>query len=204
MLFWRQEKETVISFVSSFPERILHNAPKVFYRLFSMTKCGCLLLKILRPFVPIQRKRRDDAFCSKCSHCLLPHKLPISTICLQLFLHVTFSCWLRTFQSRSVAWVWFSTGSSYTGSSGYGTVVGGSSGNVSNWIPSLANKAYFHCCVHLFHDRGRVLVGFSQKALLWRGVLRESIADCDKLCLLTVVLVNWATLVYLVVEIGQC
>ena len=52
---------------------------------------------------------------------------------------------------------------------------------VSNWIPTFANNANFHCCVRLSHESGGVIVGFSQKASMWRGVMRESVADCAML-----------------------
>ena len=133
LLFSRQENETVISYVSSFYERILHQTPEFFHRLFFYDEerlralCRCW-------------DREEMIFCSQCSHGLSPHKVPISSIFSQLFFHVTFSCWLRTFVSRSVSWVLFSTGSSYTSSGGYATVVNGWLSNVSNWIPSLAKK----------------------------------------------------------------
>ena len=157
----------------------------------SMMKCRLLLLKIPRPSVPIHRGRRDETFYSQCSQGLSPHKITISSIFLHLFCHVTFSCWFRTILLRSAGWVWFSTGSSYTSSSRYTTIVGAPLSNFSNCVPSLANNTNFHCCVHLSNERGGVTVGFSQKASIWRGVLRISTADCAMLCLLAVLLDNW-------------
>ena len=170
----------------------------------SMMKCRLLLLKIPRPSVPIHRWRRDEIFYSQCSQGLSPHKITISLIFLKLFCHVTFSCWFRTILSRSVGWVWFSTGSSYTSSSRYTTVVGAPLSNCSNWVPSLANNANFHCCVHLSNERGDVTVGFSQKASIWRGVSRILTADCAMLCLLAVLLANWVTVVYLSAYLSNC
>ena len=53
---------------------------------------------------------------------------------LDLFCHVTFSCWLRIILSRSVAWLLFSTGFSYTRSGVYVTAVCGPLRSISNWI----------------------------------------------------------------------
>ena len=52
---------------------------------FSLRKCGCLLLKILRPSVPMQRQRSEAAFRSQISQALSPHKMPISSMFWHLF-----------------------------------------------------------------------------------------------------------------------
>ena len=118
---------------------------------------------------------------------------------LHLFCYVTFSCWFWIFRSRSVAWVWFSTGASYNGSGGYLTATCGPLSNFSNCIPSVVN---FHCCVHLSHERGDVMVGFSHKASICRVVLRESVVDCAMLCSVTLLVVNWVATVVLPTELN--
>ena len=60
------------------------------------------------------------------------------------------------------------------GSRGFANVVGGPLSNVSNCIHSLANNANFHCCVHLSHERGGVMVSFSQQAPICRGILQST------------------------------
>ena len=126
---------------------LLHHTPKFAisnYELGKITfwKFDSLLFQCI--------ERGEAAFCSNCTQGLSPHKIPISSIFLHLFCHVTFSCWLRTFLLRSVAWLWFSTGSSYKGSGGYVTVEGGPLSIVSNCIHS-SQYANFHCCVYLSH-----------------------------------------------------
>ena len=74
---------------------------------------------------------------------LSPHIMSITPIFFHLFLHVTFSCRLRIFISRSIAWVWFSTGFSYTGTSGRVTPVGGLLRWISICMPFLTGKDNF-------------------------------------------------------------
>ena len=69
--------------------------------------------------------------------------MPISSIFLHLFCHVTFSCWLQIFLSQSVAWVWFSTGSSYPSSGGYLNYVGGLLRKISNCVPLFCQQCQF-------------------------------------------------------------
>ena len=128
---------------------------------FSIWKRGCLLLKMPRPSVSMHRQKRDAVFCLQCFRGLSPHKILISTIFLHQFCQVTFNCLLRTFLSLSVAWVLFSTGSSYTGSGGYVTDGSGPLNKISNWIPFFAKIADFPCCNDLSHESGDVIVGFS-------------------------------------------
>ena len=70
--------------------------------------------------------------------------------------------------------------------------------------PIFCQQCQFHCCVNSSHERCAVMVGFSQQALIWKGVLLESTADCAMLWLLTVLLVNWATIVFLLADLGNC
>ena len=58
------------------------------------------------------------------------------------------------------------------------TPVGGPLRRISDCIPSFANITSFHCCVHFSHERGGVMVAFSLKASICRGIFLESVADC--------------------------
>ena len=67
-------------------------------------------------------------------------------------------------------------------------------------IGSLLPNANLHCCFHLSHENGGVMVGFSQKASIWRGTLPESIADCAILYLITLSQVAWVMNVSWLIE----
>ena len=61
------------------------------------------------------------------------------------------------------------------------TAAGGPLSKVFNCIPSFINIA---------NERRGVMVGFSQKASIWRGDLPESTNDCALLYSMTVVLAD--------------
>ena len=83
--------------------------------------------------------------------------------------------------SLTIAWELFSTALHIRKK----TPEGGLPRRNSSWIPSFASRASLHCWVHFYHERGAVIVAFSQKASMWRGVFLESIADCAMLYCLT-------------------
>ena len=139
--------------------------PSITRQNFFATLFWCLHLKILRPSVPMQRYRSEVVFCLHLSSDLSPHNIAISSIFLHIFCHATFSCWLRISLKRSVAWVWFSTGSSYTGLVGYVTTVGGQLGGISNCVLSFWQKYQFSMLFQLLPRKG----------LAWYYVLPESV-----------------------------
>ena len=126
-------------------------------------------------------KGRGVMFLSQISRGLSLQRMPTSSIFLHLFCYATLSCWLQIFRSLSVVCVSFSTGSLYMGSDGYVTPESGPLRRVSTWIPSFAKGTSFHCWVYFSHDKGGVIVAFSQEASMWRGFFASS-ADCAMLC----------------------
>ena len=166
---WREDK-TILSDIPNYSEWVVQSRRSSMNGSFSIWKWGCLLLNMRQPSVPMHKIDSETAFWSPIPQGLSPHKIPISSIFLLRFCHFTFNCWLRTFRSPSVAGIWFFTSSSYVASGGYVTAGSCPCIKIFSWIPSFANNANCHCCVHLSHESGGMTVGFSQNASMWREV----------------------------------
>ena len=168
---------------------------------FLMRQCGCLAVTIL-----FRCRDRDvkSPFGCKCHKVYCLTKGQSCQFFFKFFCDVTFSCWLRIFLSHSVAWVWFSSGSSYTGPSGYVTPVGDPLRRTSNCIHSFPKNANFHCCVLSSNKKAGVIIASFQKASICRGVFLESVADGAMLYCWRVSFVNWATIEYWLFKWGIC
>ena len=183
--FWGENNKANISYVKIFYEGVFLHPPNFFHRLYFYEKVRIFALKDSTALCHNTEIEKRWCLLLTMFARFIATKKPISSNFSHLFCYVAFSCSLQTFLSRSVAWVFFSTASSYTGSGGFINIVGGPLSKVSNGIPFLTKKANFHCCVQLFHERVDVLVAFSQMASMWREVLSESTADCAILFLFT-------------------
>ena len=66
------------------------------------------------------------------------------------------------------------------------------------------NNINFQCYFHFSHGRGWRDIAFTQIASICRGVFLESVADCAILYCWTASFLNWATIDYYLLELGNC